>query len=384
MSAAASEPSDELTWHLARGLGRGLDLLRAAPPEEARRAVAHVCTAETRWDPEREERGHYLAKALAIVGDAEIERQVLDRWERGIALRFRGPWSDVGLILAGLGRPRAIALATEESRMEEEEEGPGRPAHPEGIVDVKEWLEAIRGDQRLRIGGGLRLAQLARTEDMPELVRALENPACPHLQEAVAVALTRARDDRARDWLVARLEEDADCERAYWWWQGLSGQRPVPRARGLAIRAVDTVRPVLLQWVELTLFRNLEPGDGDLHVRLLERALREGAEDAVSVGLDWIESRWDPAYSPLVRRVLRTSAYGRNRTAALERLAARRLEVPEEDLLHLLEDAELECRTLALAQLPRETAIRRLLALGANEAEDPGFLVAVRDVFRTE
>jgi hypothetical protein len=384
MCRTRSSGRDELRWHLERGLGRGLDLLRKAPESAARAAATHVCMHETRWDPEREDRGHYHMKALAIAADPEIESQVLDRWERNIPLQFRGPWSDVGLILAGLGRPRAVELATLECESEVLEEGPGLPAYPEGMSDVREWLAAIREDARLKVGGGLRVGRMARDGDLQAMVDALEDNSCPHLQESMAVAFTRARDDAARDWLLERIQEDRKSERSYWWWQGLSGQRPSEPARELVLRILDTAEAYLLPWVLLTLFRNDCPGDEAIHVRAVERCLAEGAEDAVSVALEWMEHRWRPDYHNLILGILRRSAYGRNRATALELARTAGVEVPEADLVLLLEDAELDCRTLALEMIPPDVVSKRLLELGATEGEDPAFLSAVSKVFSVE
>lgn len=371
---------ENLRWNLERGLGKGLWLLRAAPLDEAREAVLHVCIHETRWDPDREDRGHYLAKALAIAGDAAIEAQVLDRWEREIPWKFRGPWSEVGLVLAGLGHGRAVELATRESEDSECEEGPGLPAFPEGFSDVKEWIEAIRDDARLRLGGGLRIGRIAREEDLPVVREALMDEQCPHLQEAVSVACTRIPDDEARDWILDRIEEEGSGERSFWWWQGLSGQRPAVRARDLAIRSMDTVPAACLQWVLRTLVVQGDPGVEVAVVRLVERSLHEAAEDAVTVALDWMKINWHPDYEGTVVRVLRSSSYGPNRSAAVDLSGTVGLTLAEEDLLMLLEDADLNCRLGALKQLDPVGAENRLRELGAQDREDPAFLAAVQGV----
>ncbi len=373
---------EDLRWNLERGLGKGLWLLRTASLDEARNAVLHVCIHETRWDPEREDRGHYLAKALAIVGDPAIEALVLDRWEREIPWKFSGPWSNVGLVLAGLGHDRAVELATRESEASEWEEGPGLPAYPEGFSDVREWIEAIRDDPRLRVGGGLRIGSLAREEDMAAVREALMDEACPHLQEAVSVACTRIPDDEARDWFLDRIEEKGSGERTYWWWQGLSGQHPAVRARDCAFRSVDSAPAVCLQWVLRTLVAQADPGVRLKVIRLVERSLQEAAEDAVTVALDWIESHWLPEYEDTVVRVLHSSSYGRNRAAAVNLSGNVGITLPEEELLLLLEDADLKCRLGALRQLDPEGLKNRLLELGALEGEDPAFLAAVRSKLR--
>ena len=377
-----SQTDRDLIWYLERGLGRGLSLLREALPDEARRVVGQVCSRETRWDPAVEDRSFYLTKALAIAGNGTLEEELLDRWERNIPLRFRGPWSEVGLVLAGLGRPRAVELAILENLADLEEEGPGFPAAPEGIQDVQEWLAAIRDDARLRVGGGLKLGRITGSDDRDHLFRALDDDGCAHLQEAVAVAYTRVSDDRARDWFADRVEDDPHGERAFWWWQGLSGQRPAPRVRALALREAESAPAVFLQWIQLTLFRNIQPGDDAVHLRLLERGLSEGAEDLVSVTLDRIEQHPDPAYAVRLRAVICRSASGTNRARALELAGRDQVAIPETDLLDLLEDSEIRCRMLALGQLPGERVAEHLVALGGTEGEDPAFLEAVRAVFQ--
>jgi len=378
----SSTNTDELIQHLERGLGKGLVLLRGASRTEAGRAVMHVCIHETRWDPDREDRSFYLAKALTIANDAAIEEEVLDRWEKEMPWKYRGPWSDVGLVLAGLGHPRAMELVTIESGTEEWEEGPGFPAAPEGMSDVREWLEAIREDARLRIGGGLRIASLIQEEDLPAVREALEDTGCVHLQEAVAVAFTRIEDDEARDWFLDTLEGggEQDGMQNYWWWQGLSGQSPVERSRILAIDAIETAHPICLQWILRTLVKNGRSGDEEQVAKLVKRSLQESAEDAVAVAIEWMPDNWQPEYEEILLAVLRTSGFGPNRAGVLELAARVDVTVPREDLLLLLEDAELACRIQAMEMLGPEAAGPRLRELCDQPREDPAFVAAAQEM----
>jgi len=131
-----------------------------------------------------------------------------------------------------------------------------------------------------------------------------------------------------------------------------------------------------------TLVAQADPGVRLKVIRLVERSLQEAAEDAVTVALDWIESHWLPEYEDTVVRVLHSSSYGRNRAAAVNLSGNVGITLPEEELLLLLEDADLKCRLGALRQLDPEGLKNRLLELGALEGEDPAFLAAVRSKLR--
>lgn len=371
-----------LVWYLERGLGRGMTLLRETRSDEAVTAVEHVCCHETRWDPDAEDRTFYLAKALAMIDDREVEERILDRWERELVWQYRGPWSEVGLVLAGRGHPRAIDLLGRETEIEVESAGPGPVASTEGMTDVAEWLEAIREDARLRVGGGLRVAKLLSPADRPKLRRALEDPGCPHLQEAVAVTFSRVADGEARTWLMDRVEA-ADGDRAYWWWQGLSGQEPCERARQLALDAVaSSETPVAnLGWALRTLLRNHGEADGARIVAAMRRALEVRAEDAVSHGLEFIARHCDAGYADVLLDTMRGSGYGANRREALETALDLAVEVPTADLSNLLEDADCECRLLALRAIDDDTARERLAQIARGRGEDPGFLAAATERF---
>jgi hypothetical protein len=366
-----------LLWFLQRGLGRGLILLRQTDSDEASDAVAATCCQETRWDPDTEDRTFYLAKALAIIDDRDVEERILDRWERELPWQYRGPWSDVGLVLAGRGHLRAGELIEQEAAAEFAAMGPGPRAAPEGMTDVAEWLEAIRDDPRLRVGGGLRVAKLATPDDRPRIRAALTDDACPHLQEAAAVCYSRFVDGEARTWLIDHVETDVD-ERAYWWWQGLSGQAPCDRARSLAIAALrdDATSPAHLGWALKTLFANWRADDRSLLGDVIERAIRVKAEDAVSQGLDFISDRWDPAYAATLLHTLRYSSYGANRRDAIELARRYHVTIPADDLSDLLEDADAECRLVALELVDDATARARLVEIARGGGEDPAFLAA--------
>ncbi len=377
-----SPDRDVLHWHLERGHGRGLELLRVADPADAADAVEAICCRETRWDADAEDRTFYFAKALAIADDRALEERVLDRWERELVWSYRGPWSEVGLVLAGRGNPRAMELIEAESRRDALAFGPGAPALPEGLTDAAEWLDAIREDPRLRVGAGLRLATVTKPDDLPKLRRALADRECRHLQEAVAVAYSRTADDDAREWLLDTLSFE-DSERTFWWWQALSGQRPSTRSRDAARRALadaDT-RTADLAWILRVLERNRQPGDEALLAGGVRRGLVEGAEDAVSVGIAAFARAFDPAFAPVTVQVLGASAFGHNRRDALALAVEHGIPIASRDVEALLEDADDDCRRAALAIVDADSA-PRLRALAADDADDPSFRAAVAERMR--